>query len=61
MYEAVFAIEILGVTASLVRVLVVSATGATPGQMLLTASGWAAGGAVAGVPLGLLHARGLRR
>ena len=61
MYEAVSVVEVVGAAASLARVLVVTATGATPGQMLLTGAGWAAGSTIAAVPLGLLLARGLRR
>jgi hypothetical protein len=61
MYEAVFVVEVLGAAGSLARVLVVTATGATPGQMLLTGAGWVAGSTIAAVPLGLLLARGLRR
>ena len=39
----------------------VTATGATLGQLLQAAAGWARLGMLAGVPVGLLLAHGLRR
>ena len=54
-------LSLLKTAAGLGSVLVVTATGATPGQLFQAAAGWAAAGTLAGVPVGLLLAHGLRR
>jgi hypothetical protein len=50
----------LGVAAGLVRLLIVATTGTTPDEMLLAGAVWTAAFTLAGVPVGLLLARGLR-
>jgi hypothetical protein len=50
----------LAVAAGLVRLLIVATTGTTPDELLLAAAVWTAAFTLAGGPVGLLLARGLR-
>ena len=50
----------LAVAAGLLRLLIFATTGVGPDELLVTAAAWAAAFTMAGIPVGLLLARGLR-